>query len=324
MTWREIVDTHHSALIDELSRRLDSDFELARKDAADHAVAIERSQAAEQVMVACEQARRSQAELLNQSLRRLRQSPVEGQILQALTETCAHYAEMSVVLVFENNQARAAATHGVEAGDLSFEIAAAPALVAAIASTDPVVAVASEKELSIPLAATLQDGDLNQGRNVYLFPLVARHTVVGMLVAAGRTLPISAPIELLCEAAGMRLETLIPAAERTRPAESQAERLSWDALSLEDQKLHLQAQRMARVRVAEMRLDHDQELRAGVASGDIYGALQAAIDKARDEFLQNFLARSSTMVDYLHLEVLRSLAHDQDSLLGKSYPGPMV
>jgi hypothetical protein len=30
------------------------------------------------------------------------------------------------------------------------------------------------------------------------------------------------------------------------------------------------------------------------------------------------------MVDYLHLEILRSLAHDDDRLLGPEYPGPMV
>jgi hypothetical protein len=30
------------------------------------------------------------------------------------------------------------------------------------------------------------------------------------------------------------------------------------------------------------------------------------------------------MVDYLHLEILRSLARDDDRLLGQSYPGPMV
>jgi hypothetical protein len=81
---------------------------------------------------------------------------------------------------------------------------------------------------------------------------------------------------------------------------------------------------MARVRVAEMRLYHDNELRTGVAGGDIYGAMQKEIDAARDQFLQEYLSKSPTMVDYLHLEILRSLAHDDDRLLGHNYPGPMV
>jgi hypothetical protein len=125
----------------------------------------------------------------------------------------------------------------------------------------------------------------------------------------------------------MRLESLLPPAPAYKKADEAlpaAERLSWDALSPEDQKLHLRAQRIARVRVAEMRLDHEKELRSGVASSDIYTALQPAIDSARNEFLQNFLAKSSTMVDYLHLEMLRGLAHDDDRLLGRNYPGPMV
>jgi hypothetical protein len=340
-TWREIVDHHHAALVDELTRRLDSDLDSARREAAELAAASERSHAAAEMTVACEHARRSQAELLNQSLRRLRQSSAEEQILQTLAETCAHYAEMSVVLVFENNQARAAASHGINAANLSFEISSAPAVVAVIDSRDPLVAVVNEAELSAPLAEKLQsidvgDGDVadsdmaKAGRNAYLFPLTARHTVVGILIASGSAAPISAPVELLCEAAGMRLETLLPSPDCVRPAESRAaaqtraERLSWEALTPQDQTLHLRAQRMARVRAAEMRLDHENDLRTGIASSDIYGALQPAIDKARVEFLQNFLAKSSTMVDYLHLEILRGLAHDDDRLLGANYPGPMV
>jgi hypothetical protein len=101
-------------------------------------------------------------------------------------------------------------------------------------------------------------------------------------------------------------------------------RLSWDTLSPEDQRLHLQAQRTARLRVAEMRLYNEADLKRGVATGNIYGALQPVLDRARDQFLRDFLAKSATMVDYLHLEVLRSLAHDDDALLGQSYPGPMV
>ena len=48
------------------------------------------------------------------------------------------------------------------------------------------------------------------------------------------------------------------------------------------------------------------------------------IDGAREEFLNNHLAKSATMVDYLHLEIVRSLAHDDERLLGADYPGPMA
>ena len=71
-------------------------------------------------------------------------------------------------------------------------------------------------------------------------------------------------------------------------------------------------------------MNREHELRRGVAAGDIYGALQTEIEAARDHFRQNFLSKSPTMVDYLHLEIMRSLAHDDDRLLGHGYPGPMV
>lgn len=78
------------------------------------------------------------------------------------------------------------------------------------------------------------------------------------------------------------------------------------------------------MKVAEMRLYHPQELRKGVFEGNIYGSLGREIDRARADFLQTFLSKSPTMVDYLHLEILRSLAHEDDTLLGEDYPGPMV
>jgi hypothetical protein len=108
------------------------------------------------------------------------------------------------------------------------------------------------------------------------------------------------------------------------PARGPAERRPWDDLSPDDRQLHLKAQRMARVRVSEMRLYQDEALRQGTARGDIYSALRPRIDAARKEFLENFIAKSSTMVDYLHLEILRNLAQDDDRSLGPEYPGPMV
>lgn len=332
-TWREIVDHHHTRLVDELSTCLDSDL----RHAIAQAVAAERRRAEDQLALACEQTRRAQVESLNQSLRRLRQAAPEQNVFDILSESCAAHTESVVVLVFENSHAHFTAGRGVDAAGLSFEIAAAPAVVSAVETRDPVVAFASDAELSPDLARTLApDGVADPDRKAYLFPLVARHSVVAMLVASGAKPLSTAPVELLCEVAGMRLEALLRAPEPQAKASglvqlgplpsngAASERLTWDTLSPEDQKLHLQAQRMARVRVAEMRLNHANELREGGAASDIYGALQPSIDKARDQFLQNFLAKSDTMVDYLHLEILSSLAHDDDRLLGPNYPGPMV
>ena len=82
---------------------------------------------------------------------------------------------------------------------------------------------------------------------------------------------------------------------------------------------------MARVRVAEMRLYHEdrgEERRRAPA-------ISTARCKKRStrraiSSCKAFLSKSPTMVDYLHLEILQSLAHDDDRLLGHNYPGPMV
>src|ERR1700733_5609359 len=128
LTWREIVENHHSTLIDDLSARLDSDV----KHAVAEALAAERVRAETQLAVACVEAKTSQAESLNQSLRRLREANGEEHILLTLCESCAPFADLLVVLVFENNQARVVASRGFESGEFSFEIGAAPAVVSAI------------------------------------------------------------------------------------------------------------------------------------------------------------------------------------------------
>jgi len=300
LTLREVVEKHHSGLVDELSARLDS----ALRDA----VAVERSQG--------DEARRSQMEALNQVLRRLRTGG-EDQILELVAEGCAAYAERLVVLVFESNQVRCVARAGIENRALTFNTDSAPAILTAVDSRDPVVALATEAEIS-PVLSQAFGADAE--RKAYLFPIVVRHSVVAMLIASG--VPVSAPIELLCEAAGMKLEAFVPPPEAQTSETSNSR--AWEDLTVEEQRLHLQAQRMARVRVAEMRLYNDDQVRNGIARGDMYGALQNEIDAARAQFRNAFLSKSPTMVDYLHLELLRSLAHEEDRVLGHNYPGPMV
>jgi hypothetical protein len=335
LTWRDVVERHHSTLVYELAEQLDADL----KDAVSRAVAAERSHASDQIARTRDEVSRNQAESLNQALRRMRQANGDQQILQTLIENIAPYAASAVVLVFENNQARVAAKTGFEGGRLFLDdfvcnIADAPAVVAVIESGDPVTSLATPNEISAALASKLSPtADDEDQPKAYLFPIRARQSVVAILLvvrltASGGTAVNTAPVELLCEAAGMRLESVVavsePKAQAVSGQDRVEKRLSWDTLSPEDQRLHLQAQRTARLRVAEMRLYNEADLRQGVAAGNVYGALQPVIDSARSQFLQDFLAKSATMVDYLHLEVLRNLAHDDDSLLGQGYPGPMV
>jgi hypothetical protein len=104
--------------------------------------------------------------------------------------------------------------------------------------------------------------------------------------------------------------------------ESSREPSAWDTLPAETQRMHLQAQRFARVKVAELRLYHAEAVREGRAKSDLYGTLREELDRLRAEYQKSFMA-VPTMVDYFHLELIRTLAHDDDRLLGTDYPGPL-
>jgi hypothetical protein len=99
---------------------------------------------------------------------------------------------------------------------------------------------------------------------------------------------------------------------------------AWDAFPATEQALHLRAQRFARVRVAEMRLYEGAAVESGRSGRDLYGALRRRIDDARVYFRESYLAFCPNMADYLHVELVRTLAHDDPDLLGKDYPGPLV
>jgi hypothetical protein len=87
---------------------------------------------------------------------------------------------------------------------------------------------------------------------------------------------------------------------------------------------HLRAQRFARVRVAEIQLYHAAAMKSGRASRDVYAALKAQMDAAREAYRENFLTPMNGTADYLHTEFVRTLANDDAALLGPEYPGPLV
>ena len=83
------------------------------------------------------------------------------------------------------------------------------------------------------------------------------------------------------------------------------------------------AQRFARVKVAEIQLYHASSVKAGRVAKDLYGWLKPHIDAAREAFRERFLTRGNN-ADYIHAELLRTLANDDATLLGPGYPGPMA
>lgn len=99
---------------------------------------------------------------------------------------------------------------------------------------------------------------------------------------------------------------------------------NWDDLSQEQRELHMRAQRFARVQVAEMRLYKDDAVKAGRRDSNIYLRLRGEIDEARERYLAQFLDGQPHMRDYLHGELVETLAIDNPQLMGPDYPGPLV
>lgn len=267
-----------------------------------------------------ERARRELADQLNQAARRLLQAGGVDELAATLSAVAAPFAAKVLVFRVEGEVARN--------GQMDVALASAPALAGAIQTRDPVVAAATPGELPGALLDLL--GHSTEDR-VYIFPIVAGESVPALVYASGN---VQGPaIELLAQMAAAAWKALTPARPANgglvtiapTPAAPAAEKASsWDRLNPEEQQIHLRAQRWARVRVAELRLRQSAAVQAARARRNLYESLREPIDAARQEFRQNFFATCPSMVDYLHLELLSTLAHDDADLLGKDYPGPLV
>jgi hypothetical protein len=294
-------------------------------------------------------ARQECANLLNQAVRRLWQASELAGLADTLADAAAQFAAGAAVLSIEGGTAtlesiRPSADGGQWAGSQT-ALDAALALKAAIESREPVVAAAAESEVGETLAAlAAAAGD----DRVAVFPVTSHDGVPGLVCAWGSV--EAAAVELLAQAAGEEWDRLsraaaaaaaeaeaAAAAAEAEAAAAEAEAAaaaelvtiapaerSWDSLTAEEQRTHLRAQRFARVRVAQWRLREGAAVRSGRVRGDLYGELETEIEEARQSFRDEFFAPCPGMVDYLHLEMVHTLANDDAELLGKDYPGPLL
>lgn len=273
-------------------------------------------------------ARRELAAELAQAARRLRQSASFEDWSSALLDLASRFAPRVLLLTVEEGAALGVAARGLgeEGGarlrGLRAPLARARALAAAVESGETVVAQRSREELSEALAGLL--GESNDGR-VWLVPAADPQGVAALLCAVGEQEAVDlAGLELAAALAGFHAG--IPPRESQpalRPSPPR-EPPPWSQLSQEDRELHLRAQRFARVQVAEMRLYRSEAVRKGRAARNLYAVLKPEIDAARRAYREQFLDVSPTMVDYLHQELVRTLAHEDAALLGEDYPGPLV
>lgn len=328
--WRENLER----VFEERFAEMNALFEAHVRNAAAEAIGAELERKAAEARVT---ARFELSESLNHTVRQLRQFESEGQWVQALLDASIGFCRRSALFAVGNHALRFLGERGpaqepAQESDLSQEVplASSPAFANAVASGDTVVAACTRGEVSEPIARYFgESADLK----ICLFPLVTRQRVVGVLYAEEGDRPVEGnALELLCAVAAAVLEIHLAAESRrpstvvsvsSAPTAGPGTAPSWAALSPDEQDLHLRAQRFARVRVAEMRLYKSNAVKTGRAAGNLYNALKQEIDSGRQEFREQFLS-TPTMVDYFHVELVRTLANDDAALLGPEYPGPMV
>ncbi|MGA2267642.1 MAG: hypothetical protein ABSH44_04130 [Bryobacteraceae bacterium] len=275
-----------------------------------------------------DRARRELADQLNQAVRRILQAADLEELGATLLDAAGAFSSGAAWFRITGDAAKGGRIGGVpeEAAEafraLEIPLSAAAALSGAVQSRDPVIAATTPREVSEELAKLL--GHPPDGR-VSIFPVVARDHVPALLyawgTAQGPVLELLAQVAAaawtaLSEPAAFELVTIAPAP--SHPASA------WDHLTAEEQRIHLRAQRFARVQVAEMRLFQADAVQAGRARRNLYDTFRRSIDAARESFRHSFFAPCPSMVDYLHLELVQTLANDDPDLLGDNYPGPMV
>lgn len=210
----------------------------------------------------------------------------------------------------------------------------APAFDRVIATARSFQVARCAAELSAPIAAMF--GAETEGRAL-LVPITSEDRVPGVLYVEDTVDPSA--MELIAGLAGAILEKHLRLFEPVRgsmgPARSVAVKAGDAPLAPSEQtrKLdmaapappkaqdpaQLSAERFARVEVARLLLSDPRAVSRGRSTRNVYGILQAGIDAAR----ARYGARHHGVRDFLHLELVRTLALGDASLLGRGYPGPV-
>jgi hypothetical protein len=92
----------------------------------------------------------------------------------------------------------------------------------------------------------------------------------------------------------------------------------------EEEKIHADAKRFARLLASEIKLYNEQRVEEGRANRDIYVRLKRDIDRSRDMYEKRVSPLVSRKVDYFHDELIRVLGDNDPATLGSDYPGPRI
>jgi hypothetical protein len=92
----------------------------------------------------------------------------------------------------------------------------------------------------------------------------------------------------------------------------------------DEEKLHNDARRFARLLVSEIKLYNEQKVTDGRRNSDLYGRLKDDIERSRQMYEKRVTPAVATKADYFYDELVNTLAEGDVSKLGVDYPGPSV
>lgn len=92
----------------------------------------------------------------------------------------------------------------------------------------------------------------------------------------------------------------------------------------EERRLHIDAQRFARLLVSEIKLYNEQKVADGREQNDLYSRLREYIDRSRDMYDKRVKPEVAQKFDYFHHELVTTLAVGDVAKLGSAYPGATV
>jgi len=326
--WRDQI----ALVFEERFAELATGFEQAAERLLTEHLEAEREAAAARGR---DEGRRDLCERLGEAARRVCQSQDKDQWSGALLEAAGAFCRRVALFSVEEGALRCHWATGLDdeaAAELRsarIPLEAAPAFVAALESPESRFVACEAVELAEPLARLLASPE---GARVYVLPVPAKPEAAGVLCVGGEESQADlGALGVLAALAGSLWESRYAPRQTTaadllaafgrRPS---APLVEWASLPEREQELHLRAQRFARVQVAELRLYKSQAVKEGRASGNLYIRLRPHIDAGRETFRRQFLEKCPSMVDYFHVELVRTLANDNEALLGLEYPGALA
>src|ERR1700693_4761843 len=318
----QIFEERVAALANCLEEQHRNALELRMLEAASLATSMEEqhrnalqarvNQAAAEARAAAE---RDLSRKLNQAVRCLRGSE-NGSWSTELVQATQGFCDRAAVFTLHHGTLHLEASRGAIPAKTVDDVPldAAPAFASAVESRDTVIAMRTKGELSPRIASWT--GEAESWRS-YIFPVASRGQVIGLLYAdADQRAVESSALELLAMTAGAFAGEHAVAAQKPAelvsiaPSSQKPVAVAWTSLTREQQDLHQRAQRFARVQVAEIRLYKSENVKKGRAGRSLYTSLRTEIDSAREAYRSDYLSASDTMVDYLHPELVRTLAND--------------